>query len=561
MNATVSSEIQADLNSAILKLKQGALRLQSMPLKQRRHLIDSCAANIPAFAQQWVEVGCAAKQISLAQPAASEEILTGPGTLIRYLRLLSRLLRDIQKEGKPRLPGQPRCNQIGRTCIPVIPVRSLFDQLIFRGLSAEVWLNVDNDDQDIFADFPSEQNTLGNGKIAGVLGAGNVSAIPATDMLYKIFHDGEVVLLKLNPVNNYLYSTFTSVFAPLIENQLLHILQGGNDVGKAIVSHPEIDSLHITGSHHSHDAIIWGATETERSDRISNDNPLVKKPITSELGNVTPWIVVPGKYSNRQLQSQAEHIAASIVNNASFNCVATKMIVTSKDWPQRSDFLARIETLLKSIPPRHAYYPGARERFELANGGNTIPGTPSKLPWTLIQDTTLDTAAHLFQEESFVCVCAETTLPASNPIEFLNSAVEFVNNELFGTLCATITVPKLFENQETLALEEAIAQLQYGSVCVNQWAGVVYGLMTPPWGGHPNSNLKSPQSGIGHVHNTFGLKNFEKTVLRGPLCSYPKPVWFYSHKTANQVGWSLLKLYEKPSITRLPLLFFHALRG
>jgi len=98
-------------------------------------------------------------------------------------------------------------------------------------------------------------------------------------------------------------------------------------------------------------------------------------------------------------------------------------------------------------------------------------------------------------------------------------------------------------------------------VCVNQWAGVVYGLMTPPWGGHPSSDLKTPQSGIGHVHNTFCLKNFEKTVLRGPLCSQPKPVWFHSHKTATQVGWSLLNLYEKPSITRLPRLFFHALRG
>jgi hypothetical protein len=122
-------------------------------------------------------------------------------------------------------------------------------------------------------------------------------------------------------------------------------------------------------------------------------------------------------------------------------------------------------------------------------------------------------------------------------------------------------VSKAFEKQQALALEKAIAKLRYGSVCINQWAGIVYGLMTPPWGGHPSSNLESPQSGIGHVHNTFCLKDFEKTVLRGPLCSHPKPVWFHSHKTATQVGWSLLKLYDKPSITRLPLLFFHALRG
>lgn len=561
MNATVPSEIQADLDFALSKLEKGAQNLQSMPLQQRRQLIQSCAANIPDFAQQWVEVTCAAKQISPTHPVASEEILAGPASLLRYLQLLSGLFRNVEKSGKPQLPGSPRCNLAGRTCVPILPVKRLFDPLIFRGLSAEVWLNVDHDDQDIFAELPSDRNNIGNGKIAAVLGAGNVSAIPATDMLYKIFHDGEVVLLKLNPVNDYLYSTFTSIFAPLIEKQLLQILRGGNEIGKAIVSHPKIDTLHVTGSHHTHDAIIWGANADERADRIANNNPLVNKPITSELGNVTPWIVVPGNYSNRQLQSQAEHIAASIVNNASFNCVATKMIVTCSDWPQRSDFLDRIETLLKNIPPRHAYYPGARERFERANAGREISNSSSELPWTLIQNTTPESAAHLFQEESFVCVCAETTLEGSTPGEFLDSAVEFVNDQLFGTLCATITAPKSFENREALALEKAIAKLRYGSVCVNQWAGVVYGLMTPPWGGHPSSSLESPQSGMGHVHNTFCLKNFEKTVLRGPLCSHPKPVWFHSHKTATQVGWSLLKLYEKPTITRLPLLFYHALRG
>ncbi|MDA7925179.1 hypothetical protein N9B60_07225, partial [Mariniblastus sp.] len=64
MNATVPSEIQADLDFALSKLEKGAQNLQSMPLLQRRQLIQSCAANIPDFAQQWVEVTCAAKQIS-----------------------------------------------------------------------------------------------------------------------------------------------------------------------------------------------------------------------------------------------------------------------------------------------------------------------------------------------------------------------------------------------------------------------------------------------------------------------------------------------------------------
>ena len=85
--------------------------------------------------------------------------------------------------------------------------------------------------------------------------------------------------------------------------------------------------------------------------------------------------------------------------------------------------------------------------------------------------------------------------------------------------------------------------------------------MTPPWGGYPGATLEAPQSGIGHVHNTFGISNIEKTVLWGPLCNFPKPVWFPSHTGANQVAWELLRLYDCPSIRRLPKLFFHALRG
>ncbi len=37
-----------------------------------------------------------------------------------------------------------------------------------------------------------------------MLGAGNVASIPPMDALYKMFVDGNVCLVKLNPVNEYL---------------------------------------------------------------------------------------------------------------------------------------------------------------------------------------------------------------------------------------------------------------------------------------------------------------------------------------------------------------------
>ena len=549
-----------DLDLAASELRDGSRRLQTASLTARRQLVEACISTVAGTVRPWVAAACKAKRISLDQPTAAEEILGGPGTLLRYLQLLSQTIRDIEQYGSPRLPGKSRVNSLEQACVPILPVRRIYDQIIFKGLNAEVWLQPDGHGQPQFSEMGGD-SSKGKMGVAGVLGAGNVSVIPATDMLYEVFHNGNAVLLKLNPVNEYLEPIFSEAFGPLIEANLLRMVLGGTDVGKALVQHPEIDSLHITGSHYTHDAIVWGADPSDREERKNAGTPLINKPITSELGNVTPWIIVPGDYSQKQLRSQAEHIAASIANNASFNCLSTKMIVTCKSWPQRAEFLGMVERLLSDLEPRFAYYPGAKTRFEEATGQPAPESVDESLPWTLLRDTTPDQSPHLFETESFVCVCGETAIEAPSASRFLEMAVDLVNERVFGTLCVSITVSNQFRREQLHALEKAIARLRYGSVCINQWSGVVYGMMTPPWGGHSSATLESPQSGLGHVHNTFCLTNFDKSVLWGPLCNFPKPVWFPSHRRAREVGWAMCRLYENPSLKNLVAIFYPVLRG
>ncbi len=188
------------------------------------------------------------------------------------------------------------------------------------------------------------------------------------------------VLLKLNPVNEYLEPIFNRAFAPLIDANLLRVVRGGGDTGKAIVDHHDIDSIHITGSHITHEGIVWGFDADSREKLRAANKPLVTKTVTSELGNVTPWIIVPGKYSRRQLKSQAEHLIASITNNVSFNCLSTKVIVTSSNWAQRTEFLDLVDSLLLKVPQRFAYYPGAKERFEQATTSGHIGHFQTKRP-------------------------------------------------------------------------------------------------------------------------------------------------------------------------------------
>ena len=188
-------------------------------------------------------------------------------------------------------------------------------------------------------------------------------------------------------------------------------------------------------------------------------------------------------------------------------------------------------------------------------------GSDGRLPWLVRQDVSIDEQPLLFERESFVCVSGETQLDADSPVSFLERAVDFVNERMTGTLAAELTVPDAFRRQQPTAFDAALRRLRYGTIGVNQWAGLSFAWMSPPWGGHPGASLADVQSGIGSVHNTYLLDRPQKTVVYGPLSLSPKPVWFSTHRTPDKVAERLLNLYAQPNLWRLPALFAAALTG
>ena len=180
----------------------------------------------------------------------------GPLATARHLRLLIQNYLMLERSGKIDLPTPPRTGHDGTLRVGVMPVRGLFDPVVFSGFKAESWLapNVGRDDLERLGSHLKNPQP----KAVLVLGAGNVSSIPATDTISKLFQEGHVVLLKMNPVNEYLGPVFQRLFARLIESGYVRIIYGGMHVGAAAVEHPAIEEVHITGSIHSHDAIAWG---------------------------------------------------------------------------------------------------------------------------------------------------------------------------------------------------------------------------------------------------------------------------------------------------------------
>lgn len=553
----------AEIDQALAKLEQGKERWRALAMSQRIGLAQSCLDGMYGVLKDWVNRACAAKGLEPGDPTRAEEMSNGPLATARYLQLLIQSLKDIERRGAPRLPGKISTGPDGRLRVQVVPTKGLFDGIAFAGFKSEVWMEAGVTKENLVDTQATwYRNGCKESGISLVLGAGNVSSIPPTDAFSKLFQEGKVVLLKMNPVNEYLGPVFEKAFESLIREGYLQIIYGGADVGSYATTHRLVDEVHITGSVYSHNTIVWGPPGEERERRMAEGDPVLKKNITSELGNVTPWIVVPAEYTDAELRFQAENLASSIVNNGSFNCIATKMIVTSRNWPQREKFLGYLQEVLAKVRPRQAYYPGAEERFRKFAHEEPKGCPAGALPWKLVKDVDPQRDKLYFEEESFVCVFGETALDATDARDFLGKATRFANEKLWGTLGAAIMVsPKLRKDPSfEQAFQKMLIDLRYGTIGVNHWPALSYAMMSPPWGGAPGGTLQDPESGLGWVHNTYMLEKAEKTVLEGPITIFPKPLWFPSNRGAERTVWAVLELYRQPSVWKLPGLLLAALR-
>ena len=555
------------LDKAALELGRRRDAFARLGIPERIGLLDRLTAATLACAADQVRVASWAKGIEVDSPAAAEEWLGGPVTVLRNLRLLRRSLREIARRGKPS-PGRVRARADGQVVAEVFP-GSLADRLLLGGFRAEVWmepgLTPEALPEAMASSYPPDPQA--EGRTCLVLGAGNVASIGPMDVLYKSFVENQVCVLKLNPVNDYLGRFIEKAFGPMIDEGFLQVVYGGPEEGDRLVHHSDVDEIHITGSHLTHDAIVWGEAGEERERNKRAGTPLVSKRITSELGCVTPVVIAPGPWSEAELDLQAENVASMVVNNASFNCNAAKLLVTSSRWPQREAFLAKLRDVLTGIPPRRAYYPGSDERYDrfLAAypDADAVAGrTETHLPWTLIPGLDPEGDHLAFTTEAWCGVLAETALDADGA-EFLDRAAAFCNDRVWGTLsCSLLVHPKSRSDPAVeQALDRALAELRYGGVTVNHWCALGYGLVSPTWGAFPGHPLDDVQSGIGVVHNTRMFARPQKSVVHGPFVARPKPPWFATNKNAHKVAAGMARFEARGSLLAIPGVAVQALRG
>lgn len=553
------------LDEALQQLADSAGPFAQLGISEKVALLKACSRRVAEEAEAWVSSGHKAK--GLAEDAG-EEWLVGPYPTLRNIRLLMDTLTRLDRDG----PGVPahrvRTDPTGRVRVNVFPTGPT-DAALYAWLKVDQVMESGATEQSVLESAGRIYHQSSPEGVSLVLGAGNVSSIPPMDALYKLFAEGFVTMVKMNPVNEWAGPHLERAFSPLVEAGYLRFVYGGADVGQYLVDSDHVTDIHITGSNHTHDRIVWGPPGPEQEERKRQNTPVLKKRITSELGNVSPVAVVPGNYTDRQLAAMAMNLAAMVTNNASFNCNAAKMLVLSAGWSQREAFLREVTKALATVPTRVAYYPGARERYARLTEGRprleTIgDDSDIKLAWTIIHDVDPSHSSDpAFSTEPFCGLLSVTALAPSEPGEFLAAATAFMNDTLWGTLNAMLVVPPKLERSQEVgsALDQAVRELRYGTVGINHWPAIGYAVTSPAWGGHPSSTLADIQSGRGWVHNTYLLEGIEKTVLRGPIEVLPKPVWFPSNRVQAEMGRKLVALEAKPGPLKIPGLAATALRG
>ncbi|WP_335938995.1 aldehyde dehydrogenase family protein [Streptomyces sp. PTD5-9] len=558
------------MDEAVHALRRNAPSWTATPLEERIALLERLVPRVLGVASDMVAMAARAKGYAPDSSWAAEDWAGGPWALLQGINARLEVLRRIAKGRDPVESHAVRIRD-GRVAVDVFPATG-WDRILLNGHRAEVRIQEGATPESVRAGAAKEyRGGASPPGVALVLGGGNVASITVLDVLHKLYTDGQVPVAKTHPVNAYLRPHLEQIFSEFVERDWLRFVDGGEAEGAYLATHPGVDSIHVTGSDRTHDAIVWG-TDGLAEQRRCEDTPLVTKPFTSELGGVSPVIVVPGDWSDADFRFQAEHIVTSKMNNSGHNCVASQVLIVPSGWTGSQRLLDEIRLLARALPTRAGYYPGTENRLAEVLARHPEAEILGATGLVLVSELH-DQNDPLITAEIFAGALGVVELPGDSPRKFLRRAIDFANDVLPGTLGATVLVHPRTERTAFPAVRDAVAALRYGTLGINCWPGVGYLLGYTPWGSYPGHTRQSVGSGTGFVHNAFMLREIEKTVLRAPFAPAPRglfagspslsprPPYFATSRTGRATLERLTHFVAAPQARRLPALVFSALRS
>ena len=520
---------QLELDRNITTLRINSSELSKMSNRELIILLNKTIENIQGIAYYWATLSAEKKGI-LQKHKEGEEWLGGPFVSILTLQYYIDYLENNQQLDINKYDHN-------KNSYKVFP-NKFIEKLTFPLLNAEIRFSksMNFDQINKYRGFKQRIGT-DSGSVTLVLGAGNVSSIPFLDTIFHLVANRSSIMLKLNPVNDYLNPVFQKVFHEFIERGFISVVNGDIPTSKYLTEHRSIDFIHLTGSNYTYENIVYGRVLNEKERKLSSLSKSNKKPIFTELGNVTPIIVHPGNWSNSEIKFQARKIVTAKLNNSGFNCIAAQVVILPKGWRSNEKLKKYIKHYLKKIGDTTSYYPDAVESLKKLQNNKNYEQINDQVCSTPFMVSDLDADEQFSIEEVWNSTLYFKEIEYTDYESFANNSIDYVNNELWGNLGATVLIKDSKKKRNSEVVESYKHKLNYGTIAINEWAAIAFIIPTMPWGGYPGNKDNNIQSGQGFVHNSFffesPLKGIVETNFR--FSRFIDPPWFVNNKKAHKL--------------------------
>ena len=517
-----------DIDRFITTLRTKSKEFNSISNVQLASMLEETISNIKEVAFFWATI-CSDNKGTTKTPAEGEEWLGGPFASVLATQYYIKSLTNDDDLVEKKYNSEENSYK-------VFP-NSFTERITFPFIDAKVIFNKSMSFEDInkYRGFSKRYDI--DPSITLVLGAGNFSSIPYLDVLYHLITRKSVILLKLNPVNEYLKPVFEKVFQSFIERGYIIVTTGNIDESKYMAKHPGINHIHLTGSDKTFEDIVYGRELTEKERKSKSLSKINNKPITSELGNVTPIIIHPGKWSTSDIKYQARKIVTAKLNNNGFNCIAAQVVVLPDGWGQTETLIKFVKHYMSKAKERKAYYPESIERLQKLQKDKGYERVNALSCVTPHLTREIKAYSKFEIDEVWSSTIYFKKIEYTSVEDFANKAIDYCNDELWGNLGVSVIIKdhdRKFNNHITNLY---VDNLNYGTVAINEWAAIGYIIPQLPWGGFPGNRDNDIQSGQSVVHNSMlfesPLKGVVNTKFR--ISRIIDPPWFVTNKKARRL--------------------------